>query len=302
MCIRDSVYATGAAERPLIFANNDRPGVMLASAARCYLNRFAVVLGKHALVATNNDSAYATAFDLAQQGISVIIADQRCDVQPSLQEQARDLEIELRTDTAVMDVLGGKRVRQVILGSPNKGSRLTRHECDLLCMSGGWSPVVHLTSHGGIKPRYCAEIAGFVPGGYAEGHYGVGALTGTVTLAEAVKHGVEVGRSAAAHAGCETPAFGLLAPSIRGADHAIGVLSTAHIPKKRTNRAFVDFQNDVTLKDITVAHQEGYQSVEHLKRYTTLGMGTDQGKTSNINALAIEAQLRGLELSLIHIS
>ena len=196
---RTVVYATGAAERPLIFANNDRPGVMLASAARSYLNRFAVVLGKRALVATNNDSAYATAFDLAQQGISVIVADQRGDVQPSLQEQARDLEIELLPDTAVMDVRGGKRVRQVILGSPNKGSRLTRRECDLLCMSGGWSPVVHLTSHGGIKPRYYPEIGGFVPGGYAEGHYGVGALTGSLTLAEAVKHGVEVGRSAAAH-------------------------------------------------------------------------------------------------------
>jgi methylglutamate dehydrogenase subunit C len=293
---RTMVYATGAAERPLIFANNDRPGVMLASAARCYLNRFAVVLGKRALVATNNDSAYAAAFDLARQGISVIIADQRGDVQPGLQEQARDLEIELLTDTAVVDVLGGKRVRQVVLGSPNRGSRLTRRECDLLCMSGGWSPVVHLTSHGGIKPRYCPEIGGFVPGGYAEGHYGVGALTGSVTLADAVNHGVEVGRSAAARAGCETPAFGLLPPTIRSADYAVGVLSTAGTPQKRKNRAFVDFQNDVTLKDITVAHQEGYQSVEHLKRYTTLGMGTDQGKTSNINALAIEAQLRGLEI------
>ena len=290
---RTVIYATGAVERPLIFANNDRPGVMLTSAVRSYLNRFAVVLGRHALVATNNDSAYATAFDLAQHGISVTIADQRVDIQRSLQEHARNLDIELLTETAVIDVLGGKTVRQVILGSPNKGSRLTRRECDLLCMSGGWSPAVHLTSHGGIKPRYCPAIAAFVPGGYAEGHYGVGALTGGVTLAEAVKHGVEVGRSAAARVGCESPEFAIPPPSIRTADQTVGALN---IPQKRTNKAFVDFQNDVTLKDITVAHQEGYQSVEHLKRYTTLGMGTDQGKTSNTNALAIEAQLRGLEI------
>jgi heterotetrameric sarcosine oxidase alpha subunit len=290
------IYATGAAERPLIFANNDRPGVMLASAARTYLNRFAVILGKRALVATNNDSAYATAFDLAQHGVSVTIADQRGEVQRDLQQQARDLEIELLPDTAVVDVLGGKRVRQVILSSPSEGSPSTRRECDLLCMSGGWSPVVHLTSHGGIKPRYVPEIAGFVPGGYAEGHFGVGALTGSVTLAEAVKHGVDVGRSAAAQVGCEVATIALSPPSIRSADHAVAVLGTPRTPQKQTDKAFVDFQNDVTVKDITVAHQEGYESVEHLKRYTTLGMGTDQGKTSNINALAIEARLRGLEI------
>jgi sarcosine oxidase subunit alpha len=290
------IYATGAAERPLIFANNDRPGVMLASAARTYLNRFAVILGKRALVATNNDSAYATAFDLAQHGISVTIADQRGEIQRSLQEQVRDLEIELLPDTAVVDVLGGKRVRQVILGSASEGSPSTRRECDLLCMSGGWSPVVHLTSHGGIKPRYCPEIAGFVPGAYAEGHFGVGALTGSVTLVDAVKHGVEVGRSAAAQVGCEVATIALSPPSLGSADHAVAVFGTARTPQKRTNKAFVDFQNDVTVKDITVAHQEGYESVEHLKRYTTLGMGTDQGKTSNINALAIEARLRGLEI------
>jgi heterotetrameric sarcosine oxidase alpha subunit len=289
---RAVVYATGAAERPLIFANNDRPGVMLASAVRSYLNRFAVVLGRQTLVATNNDSAYATAFDLAQHGISVTIADQRGEIRPSLQEEARSLDIELLPDTAVVDVLGGKAVRKVLLGGASRGSRLTRR-CDLLCMSGGWSPVVHLTSHGGIKPRYCPAIAAFVPGAYAEGHYGVGALTGSFTLAEAVKHGVEAGQSAARRVGCETAVFVLSPPTIESTVRGVGAFST---PQERTNRAFVDFQNDVTVKDINVAHQEGYQSVEHLKRYTTLGMGSDQGKTSNFNALAIEARLRGIEI------
>jgi methylglutamate dehydrogenase subunit C len=291
---RTVVYATGATERPLIFANNDRPGVMLASAVRNYLNRFAVVLARRAVVATNNDSAYATAFDLARLGVAVTIVDQRSGVAGDLQEQARDLSIELLPDMAVSEVLGRKSVRQVILSSSNEGSRLSRRECDLLCMSGGWSPVVHLTSHGGIKPRYCPEIAAFVPGGYAEGHYGVGALTGAFTVAEAVQQGVEAGRSAAARTGHTAPAFAEAPPELRNACYAFGVLRAP--PARIKRKAFVDFQNDVAVKDIMVAHQEGYQSVEHLKRYTTLGMGTDQGKTSNINALALEAQLRGTEI------
>ena len=293
---RAIVFATGATERPLVFANNDRPGVMLASAVRSYLNRFAVVLGKYALVATNNDSAYATAFDLAQHGISIAIADQRGDIHPRLQEQARALQVELLPDTAVLDVLGGKAVRGVVLGAASKASRRTRRRCDLLCVSGGWSPVVHLTSHGGIKPRYCPEIAAFVPGAYAEGHYGAGALTGSFTLTEAVKQGIEAGQSAAARVGHATPGFTLGHPTIESELCGAGTFSA---PRGRSNRAFVDFQNDVTVKDISVAHQEGYQSVEHLKRYTTLGMGTDQGKTSNVNALAVEAQLRGLEIAAV---
>ena len=290
---RTTVFATGAAERPLVFSNNDRPGVMLASAVRIYLNRFAVVLGKEALVATNNDSAYATAFDLAQQGISVTIADQRVHIHPRLQEQAKGLRIELRADTAIVDVLGGRTVRGAVLGGARNASRLTRRHCDLLCMSGGWSPVVHLTSHGGIKPRYAPEIAAFVPGAYADGHYGAGALTGSVTLAEAVKQGVQAGQSAADRVGCEILALALPAPDTESALSAGGAFSA---PQGRIHKAFVDLQNDVTVKDISVAHQEGYRSVEHLKRYTTLGMGTDQGKTSNINALAIEARLRGIEI------
>jgi heterotetrameric sarcosine oxidase alpha subunit len=290
---RTVVFATGATERPLVFANNDRPGVMLAAAVRSYLNRFAVALGEYALVATNNDSAYATAFDLAQHGISVTIADQRGEIHARLREQARVFQVELLPDTAVLDVLGGRAVKGVVLGRASKASPLTRRRCDLLCMSGGWSPIVHLTSHGGIKPRYCPEMAAFVPGGYAEGHYGAGTLTGSLTLAEAVKHGIEAGQSAAARLGCENRRFDLAPPMIDSAFCGVGAFTAS---RGRTNKSFVDFQNDVTVRDIGVAHQEGYQSVEHLKRYTTLGMGTDQGKTSNINALAIEARLRGAEI------
>jgi sarcosine oxidase subunit alpha len=160
-------------------------------------------------------------------------------------------------------------------------------------VSGGWSPVVHLTSHGGIKPRYDARIAGFVPGGFAPSHYGAGAMMGTFGLNAAIREGMEAGAKAAGIAP-QAP------PSASGEDRAYAIVPTWMPPKRphgnSRGKAFVDFQNDVTAKDIKNAHQEGYHSVEHLKRYTTLGMGTDQGKTSNIIALAEMAELRGLPL------
>jgi sarcosine oxidase subunit alpha len=294
---RAIVYATGAAERPLIFANNDRPGVMLASAVRAYLNRFAVVLGRRAVVTTNNDSAYATAFDLARLGVAVTIVDQRREIHQDLLDKAKGCAIEVLPDAMVSEVRGDKAVRQVALASSSDQAPLARRDCDLVCMSGGWSPSVHLAAHGGIKPRYCAEIGGFVPGGYAEGHFGVGAVTGGFMLTAAVNDGVQVGRNAAVQAGYPSAPFALSPPSIESERHSID--TRYRMPHWQPGKAFVDFQNDVTLKDVMVAHQEGYQSVEHLKRYTTLGMGTDQGKTSSINALTVEAHLRGVEPSAI---
>ena len=178
------------------------------------------------------------------------------------------------------------------------GGATQSRECSLLGMSGGWSPVVHLTSHTGIKPRYDEAIAAFVPGGFAPGHFGAGALQGRFDLAAAIRRGFEAG--AAAAAACR-PGKTRRRDAPEGVDqtpsadaHAIEpVWQVPNLPK---GKAFVDFQNDVTMKDVALAHQEGYHSVEHLKRYTTLGMGTDQGKTSNINALAIMAGLRGVAI------
>jgi methylglutamate dehydrogenase subunit C len=292
---RAIVYATGATERPLIFPNNDRPGVMLAAAVRGYLNRFAVGLAKRAVVTTNNDSAYATAFDLARHGVAVTVVDQRNAVRRELENKAKALKIELRTDATVIDVLGTKRVTGVVLGSTSGEAQLSKSDCDLVCMSGGWSPTVHLTAHGGIKPHYRSDIAAFVPGGYAEGQFGAGALTGSFAVAAAIREGMDAGRTAAARSGHDARASELAPPVLDSTGY--GIESICHLPRKRNGKAFVDFQNDVTVKDLTIAHQEGYQSVEHLKRYTTLGMGTDQGKTSNINALVIEAQSRGVDIS-----
>jgi methylglutamate dehydrogenase subunit C len=288
---RTIVFATGATERPVVFANNDRPGVMLASAVRCYLNRFAVSPGRRALVTTNNDSAYAASFDLARRGISVTICDLRPVIHQSLKAASEALAIELLAGTRVVDVLGVHSVRGVMLQRAAEDARPKELTCDLVCMSGGWSPAVHLTSHGGIKPRYREDIAAFVPGGYASGQFGAGALTGAMTLEGAVSEGIESGRSAASQCGHTVAAFELSAPITERTNSIAGPAFPAAFGRRV--KAFVDFQNDVTVHDLVIAHQEGYRSVEHLKRYTTLGMGTDQGKTSNLNALSIGAGLGG---------
>ncbi|HWA44128.1 MAG TPA: sarcosine oxidase subunit alpha family protein [Hypericibacter adhaerens] len=292
---RAIVFATGAIERPLVFANNDRPGVMLASAARSYLNRYAVAAGRRAIVATNNDSAYRAAFDLAANGLAVTIADLRGEIDESLQAAAAKHGIELRAGTGILDVAGGKTVTGARLGPVGRADAGELRSCDLVCVSGGWSPSVHLTSHGGIKPVYRDEIAAFVPGGFAKGQFGAGAVLGSFGLAVAIREGAEAGAQAAAHAGHGTGASAVPSPAIEGADRYTVAPQWQSLSAAK-GKAFVDFQNDVTVKDIAQAHQEGYQSVEHLKRYTTLGMGTDQGKTANINALAIMAGLRDVSI------
>jgi methylglutamate dehydrogenase subunit C len=254
------IFATGATERPLVFRNNDVPGVMLASAVRTYLNRFAVLCGKRIVVVTNNDSSDAAVSDLRRAGADVTIAD-------------------LRKGVSSVEVVGAKRVAGVVLD----GRRVA---ADLVCMSGGWTPAVHLTSHCGIKPKYREDIHALVPGGYAPSHAGAGALTGTCTWQDAIDEGARAagGSGGASLALTDTAKTGY------------GIAPVWQPSKGSTKKAFVDFQNDVGVKDIEIAHQEGYLSVEHLKRYTTLGMGTDQGKTSNLNALTIMAGLRGIEV------
>ncbi|HVJ33662.1 MAG TPA: sarcosine oxidase subunit alpha family protein [Terriglobia bacterium] len=285
------VFATGAIERPLVFSNNDRPGVMLASALRSYLNRFGVAPAERAVIATNNDTAYATAFDLAAAGVAVFVADHRKTVAADLLAEAARLNVTVHADTGIADVDGRGRLHQVTL----TGAHAAVISCDVLGVSGGWSPAVHITSHTGIKPVYDERIAAFVPGGFAKTHFGAGAVMGTFGLKSAIAEGSAAGSKAAVAAGFAGAAASLPAPSVEDRAYTIQPVWTPPVPGK--GKAFVDFQNDVTAKDIKIAHQEGYQSVEHLKRYTTLGMGTDQGKTSNINALAAMAGLRDVPLS-----
>ncbi|PTE06327.1 sarcosine oxidase subunit alpha family protein [Mesorhizobium helmanticense] len=311
------VYCTGSIERPLTFANNDRPGIMLASAARTYLNRYGVLAGKRVLVAADNDSAYSAAIDLAAAGAQVTIADSRAQPGPQLLEQARRGGIAVRATSMIAKAIGGHNVRAVVLIEPRGKTTL---ECDLIGVSGGWSPTVHLTSHLGIKPVYREDIRAFVPGKLGAGQFVAGAVTGSFTTEAAVDDGHRAGNEAfafcdAARSSQAQVKFDL--PKINAKLGVIGDDGNSGLRPKpplspafstQTNegvggkmnlakgKAFVDLQMDVTVSDIALAHQEGYQSVEHLKRYTTLGMGTDQGKTSNFYALSAMAGLRGMAI------
>jgi sarcosine oxidase subunit alpha len=282
---RAIVFATGAIERPLVFSNNDRPGAMLASAARTYLNRFAVLPGRKVLVATTNDAAYHTAFDLAAAGAEITIADLRAEPPAAHLAEAGRLGIAVRAGTQVTDLRGSHAVKAAKLAGAGGNSEIA---CDLVCVSGGWSPTVHLTSHLGVKPVYHEAIDGFVPGAFPAGHFGAGSMLGDYATAAAIESGHRAGLEAASFCGKSGKA---IAPS------KLDLGETAAIPfrqkpSRARGKAFVDLQMDVTVADIALAHREGYESIEHLKRYTTLGMGTDQGKTSNFAALATMAALR----------
>ena len=296
LCAKAIVVATGAIERPLVFGDNDRPGVVLASAAQAYANRYAVALGRRIVVATNNDGAWLNAAELAQSGAAVTLVEQRTAVDAALIETARSAGVGFELGTMVTRALGSKGVEAARIAK--RGSAGERQlDCDLLCVSGGWSCTVHLTSHNGIKPVYRAECDSFVPGGFAPGHFGAGAVVGTFGTAGAVREGATAGAAAAVHAGAARAAVATPYEDLLGgaglADEPARLEPVQPPPAGLRGKAFIDFQSDVTTRDVRSAHQEGFLSVEHLKRYTTLGMGTDQGKTSNINAIGLMADLRG---------
>lgn len=298
------VMACGALERPLVFAGNDLPGVMLAGAVGTYVNRYAVLPGRKAVFALNNDAAYGDAIALARAGASVCVADLRPDAGDAVLRQARDAGIEVRLATAVARAQGGRRVARCTLvpydlASATVAGAASVMDVDLVAMSGGWTPTVHLSSHRGIKPVYRTELAGFVPGGFDRQHVGAGAMVGCQDLAAALHSGWQAAQQVAQGGGRTVEASCPVAPpQVADATMAFAAAPPILLPGRK-GKAFVDFQNDVTVDDIDLAHREGYRSVEHLKRYTTLGMGTDQGKTSNLNALAIMAALRERSLDAV---
>ena len=298
------VLATGAHERPLVFRNNDRPGVMLASAAQSYVNRYAVRPGATAVVFTNNDTAYDPAIDLADAGLRVTLVDVRVDLSDTRRSQLRRRGIELLAGHAVTNVRGTRSVTGVSVAALNAaasayagGDRKVR--CDLVCMSGGWNPAIHLFSQSGGRLAFDGTKGAFVPEESRQAQFSIGGCNGTEVLAFALSEGREAGKAAAAACGLRKRG-GTPLPKVDVAEGApIRLLWT--IPPRhlspRLDKHFVDFQNDVTAADIALAAREGYRSVEHLKRYTTTGMGTDQGKTSNVNALAILAETLGADIS-----
>lgn len=282
------LYATGAIERPMIFANNDRPGIMLASAVRTYINRHAVLPGQRALVYTAHDSGWETAFDLRSAGANVTVVDGRPEPGTHQLDHARAQGIQVHTGAHVVDTKGSHCVKAARIEGPGIQ---TWHDCDLIGLSAGWSPSVHLTSHLGSKPVFDAAVDAFVPGPQPNGVFVAGAITGQMDTGQIIQAGHEAGMAAAAHCGKTGSVSSPRPPDLPSQQPGIAAPQAPLKPQR--GPAFVDLQMDVTASDIALAHREGYESVEHLKRYTTLGMGTDQGKTSNFPALSAMADLRG---------
>lgn len=266
------ILATGAIERPMVFPGNDRPGIMLASAARQYLNRYAVLVGKRIAIVTNNDSAYVAAFDLQAAGTEIIgIIDSRATA-GALADQAAAAGIKIFAGHVVRQTFGRARVSGVEIASL-KGGGAQRLACDSVAMSGGVNPTVHLFSQSGGKLRYDEAKSCFVPNQSRQHEISVGAAAGVFDLGE-ILHPLPVTKK--------------FSPSPTGDAHW-------RTPAAISGRAkqWIDFHNDVTTEDVGLAARENYASVEHVKRYTTLGMAPDQGKTSNVNGLALLAGLTG---------
>ncbi len=289
-----AVLASGALEQPLVFAGNDRPGVMLAGAVRSYLNRYAVLAGRQVLVATNNDSAYGTAAELAAAGAAVTLLDSRPEVPKTLADFVDARGVALRPGHAIFAArgsaeVGGARIAPV--GPDGQATAaLGEVSCDLIAVSGGWAPALHLWSQRQQKPLYDTEKACFLPrGGWVETLTCAGAANGTGGLAAAFAEGLAAGGGG--EDGLPTlPDPGLGDDWTRAPQAPRAFVG---LNGKPAGKAFIDLQHDVTLEDVDLAWREGYRSVEHLKRYTTSGMATDQGKTSNVNALSRMARLRG---------
>lgn len=283
---KEVVLAAGAIERPLVFTDNDRPGIMLAGAARTYVNRYGVLPGKQVVVFTACDSAYRAALDLKAAGARIqVIVDLRKSASSYWVDKARAEGIKVRSDSIVRGTSGQLRVKSAQISNTQGGDAETV-TCDLILMSAGFTPSVHLFSQSRGKLSYSEELRAYVPGESVERERSVGACKGLFTLESVIESGAQGGRDAAAKAGFSPRgerSYTVSAQSV-GADAFIGSVMANHQAEKR---AWVDFQNDVTAKDVRLATREGFRSIEHVKRYTTTGMATDQGKLSNMNALGV---------------
>ncbi|TCP51872.1 sarcosine oxidase subunit alpha [Tamaricihabitans halophyticus] len=296
------IIATGAHERPIVFADNDRPGIMLAGAVRRYLNRFAVLPGRRAVVFTSSDSAYDTALDLLAAGGEVsALVDARPEPPQVLVDSVRDAGAEVITGSAVVGTHGAQRITGVRVAPIDADGAITgavrELDCDLLAVGGGWSPVVHLYGQAGGQLRWDDCAAAFVPAEpVTASRQVIGAARGTFDLAGCVAQGQCAGAKAATEAGYRVAAPA--APEVRGAPRPSRPRQLWLVPGETADPAdwtthFVDLQRDATVRDVWRAVGTGMVSVEHVKRYTTISTGADQGKTSGVNAIGVLAEALG---------
>jgi len=290
------ILATGSIERPLTFNNNDRPGIMLANSVSKYLNGYGVNLGKEIVIFTNNDSAYQTAIDFHHHNINIAaVVDVRNNIEGDIPLRVRNLGIKIYSGSIILNTTGRRKIKTVHIKKINDNNVKVLN-CDLLCMSGGWSPTVHLFTQSRGKLKFREQDSCFIPNQAHQNSLSIGSCNGVFDLENILK---------------ETYSSVNFFLNVNEKDRLDGGVFESEIIKigKQENawlinkekigksKMFVDFQNDVTAKDIKIALSEGLQSIEHVKRYTTNGMATDQGKTSNVNALGIISELTGQDMS-----
>ncbi len=293
------VLATGAHERPLVYAGNDIPGNYIAGAVSAYIRRYGVVPGRKLILSTSNDEAYRAALDWVDSGNEVVaIVDARIKPEGDWVKQARLKGLRIIAGSAVIEASGSSRVRSVKVAEIDierfqvKG-HITTLECDTVASSGGYSPVIHLSSHTGGRPVWRDDILGFVPSA-VKGMIVAGGAHGIYGLSDVLRDGLLAGQRAANETGGEASECSLPKAKVRRDTAAVALYQIPH--SKTTMRApkqFVDLQNDVTAASIELATREGFESIEHIKRYTVMGFGTDQGKLGNINGMAIAARVLG---------
>ena len=289
------ILAAGAIERHMVFADNDRPGIMLASAGRTFLNHYGVAVGRKVGVYTSNDSAYGAAIDLKKAGVDVAaIVDLRDNPTGKAVDEARALGIEINHGRAVVSVGGRLRVASMTIEPKNGGPSRTV-DIDALLVSAGWTPSVHMFSQSRGKVAFDEATKRFLPGAYAQDCVSVGACNGTDSLEATIAEALKAGEKAARDTGGTAKAMKLKVDAAESWTGGV-VGSAPGAGPDTTVKAFVDFQNDVTAKDIRQAVREGMRSIEHVKRFTTNGMASDQGKTSNLHGLAIAADALGKEM------
>ncbi len=291
---KEVVISSGSIERPIVFGNNDTPGVVLSSAAREYLKVYGVLVGKKPLIFTNNDSAYETAIEFKKNGISPLVIDTRSNPDSEIFSEAKNMGIDIKSSYVVVAAKGYKKVKSAEIAKISEDKKdlgkIENISCDCICVSGFWTPTIHLASQSGNKTKFNENIDAFVPDKPKQKETTLGSAKGVFTLEETLKTSFEAGYE--------------LSKKITNNDNKIVVPQVSEkkhsnhdkfwcvpLPDGKTYKRFLDFQNDVTVSDVELAIREGYRSIEHVKRYTTLGMATDQGKTSNLNGLQLVSSI-----------
>ena len=291
---KETILSTGSIERPIVFGNNDTPGIFLSAAAKEYMKVFGVLVGMKPLIFTNNDSAYETALEFKKNNVEPIILDTREEHSSELIDEAKSKGIDIRFSHGVIVANGYKKVKSAKIGKLNKDKnsfeKIETVDCDCICVSGFWTPSVHLASQSGNKLKYEEKIDAFIPDKKKQHETSVGAANGSFTLEESLKNGFENGSNLSAKITDTKTEIAI--PNVNEKKYgAHDKFWCMPLPKNENPKRFVDFQNDVSVSDIEIALREGYRSIEHVKRYTTLGMATDQGRTSNLNGLQLVSNI-----------